>query len=479
MPAKFLANPARTKGSNRVLIILIVVLSVLLVGGGIAIYVRYQSPAAVVNETPNTNGINTNRANTNGNVNANANANTNTANANTNAVNSNTAGTPTIVKGSLTDPETNEVVSSATLTIPGGALPSSVTAVAMTSLSSSIGAYASSKEYQAIGGVFIISPTGTKLVKEATIELSYLDSDLLSLGFVVKETDLTIASWNGTEWSAKNSLVDTKTNTVTTELKEFFRDGLAIVVPKPETTNTNTAKNTNTSTGVIPSLDSDTDGLTNQEEILYGTNAGSPDTDLDSFQDGQEVLSLYNPNGSGKLSASSLVKLHENTTYRYSIFSPPSWTVGTLNADKLVTFTSITGEFVQVSVQENTTKLSAREWYLSLNPSVDQSKIRDIAVSTLTGIIGPDGLNVYLADSASIYQITYNIGIKTEANYLTTFTMMYTSFAAGVGGNTNANTNGNSNENANANTNMNTNSNTNAANTNSSGSAGNSNAYSS
>jgi hypothetical protein len=470
MPGKFFSRPGKTSGGNRVLQIVVIVLAIVLCAGGVLLYLRYTNER----DTTNTNQQNANvTTNANGNVNRNANGN---ANGNVNANTNTNTSAPEIVKNSLTDPTTNEKISSVTLTVPAGAVPANTAPIAITALSANVGAYAGSEKYQAVGAVYIITPALTKLSKDATIEISYADSELLKLGFVVEERDLVIASWSQTEWVPLNSLVDTKENLITTNIDQFFTDGIAVVAPKPAAgnananANTNATTNTNSSNGtIVPSLDSDADSLTNQEEILYGTNAGSADTDLDGYKDGQEVLALYNPNGTGRLVASSLVKTYENTTYRYSILTPPSWTVGTLNADKNVVFTATTGEFIQVSVQENANALSAREWYLALNPSVNQSEIRDIAVNGIAGILGPDGLNVFFADATSIYQVTYNIGIRTEANYLTTFTMMYTSFLTGIpvsGANTNTSANANANTNATpANSNTNTAQNTNGGGT--------------
>jgi hypothetical protein len=48
--------------------------------------------------------------------------------------------------------------------------------------------------------------------------------------------------------------------------------------------------------------DTDGDGLYDREEVkVYKTNPLNPDTDGDGFVDGQEVNSGYNPNGPGKL----------------------------------------------------------------------------------------------------------------------------------------------------------------------------------
>lgn len=49
-------------------------------------------------------------------------------------------------------------------------------------------------------------------------------------------------------------------------------------------------------------LDTDTDGLSDYEEIkIYKTNPLLPDTDGDTYLDGAEVKNGYNPNGAGKM----------------------------------------------------------------------------------------------------------------------------------------------------------------------------------
>lgn len=48
-------------------------------------------------------------------------------------------------------------------------------------------------------------------------------------------------------------------------------------------------------------LDVDRDGLTTAEERFYGTDPNSPDTDNDSYKDGDEVRAGYDPLGPGKL----------------------------------------------------------------------------------------------------------------------------------------------------------------------------------
>jgi hypothetical protein len=68
-------------------------------------------------------------------------------------------------------------------------------------------------------------------------------------------------------------------------------------------------------------LDSDSDGLTDVEEPLYGTDVRNPDADSDGFLDGNEVFHLYNPaaRSSVRLLDSGLVKLFLH------LLAGPSW----------------------------------------------------------------------------------------------------------------------------------------------------------
>ncbi len=49
------------------------------------------------------------------------------------------------------------------------------------------------------------------------------------------------------------------------------------------------------------SQDADEDGLTDEQEVEYGTDSANPDSDGDGYLDGSEVDAGYNPLGSGRL----------------------------------------------------------------------------------------------------------------------------------------------------------------------------------
>ena len=48
-------------------------------------------------------------------------------------------------------------------------------------------------------------------------------------------------------------------------------------------------------------LDTDNDGLSDIDEVIYGTDMNNPDSDGDGYLDGDEVENGYNPMGDGKL----------------------------------------------------------------------------------------------------------------------------------------------------------------------------------
>ncbi len=185
---------------------------------------------------------------------------------------------------------------------------------------------------------------------------------------------------------------------------------------------------------VLPlALDTDTDGLTDIEEGLYNTDYLKPDTDSDSYIDGLEILNLYNPAGVApqKIEETDLVKIYSNPTYNYTIFYPASWLARALGetTSEEVMFTSATGEFIQVIVEDNLSNLPPLDWYLAEAPGTNPSAVGPATTkSGLSGVKSPDGLTAYFSAGGKIYVLSYNVGIKTELNYKSTFEMMIKSF---------------------------------------------------
>jgi hypothetical protein len=196
--------------------------------------------------------------------------------------------------------------------------------------------------------------------------------------------------------------------------------------------NQNQNVNVNQSPPLKPTLglDSDGDQLTDIEENIFHTNPALADTDADTYTDAVEILNFYDPTiKGGRLMDSGLIEVYQNPTYNYSLLYPKSWVVRSLTADnKEVIFTSSTGEFVEVIIQDNPLTLSAYNWYINQNPGVDPSQISSLIIDGLPAIQTADGLITFLAVGTKVYTITYNIGTGSQMNFQTTYQLFLKSF---------------------------------------------------
>ena len=242
--------------------------------------------------------------------------------------------------------------------------------------------------------------------------------------------------------------------------------------PLNSNSNTNAANsNINATSPLTPSKDTDEDGLTDSEEAVYQTNVNMKDTDGDSYYDGAEVASGFDPakGGGAKLADSTSIKTYSNPGAGYSAPYPAGWAAGAAGeGGSDVMFTSTTGEFIQISVQENTARQPVLDWYLSQSPAIDQTKVNTAVINGKSAVLSPDNLNVYIGDGSRVIVATYNPGTKTQISFGKTFQYMYQhlTITTPTQTNANANANGNSNTNANANSANSNSANANSANVN-------------
>ncbi len=203
--------------------------------------------------------------------------------------------------------------------------------------------------------------------------------------------------------------------------------------------NTNTNQNINMNADIrqdiirpLPSApDIDGDGLTEAEEILYGTDLNNPDTDGDGYTDGLELLSGYDPtHPSRKLSESGLFSTYSHPLY--SIIYPKSWEVRERDSQKSeVLFVSATGEFIEVLIVENFNKTPLKDWYKIQYPHIDIRQAYEVAINNWVGLRHPDNQSYYIArssDEANIYLLIYNTGSRSNTNFATTFQVMAKNF---------------------------------------------------
>ncbi len=178
-------------------------------------------------------------------------------------------------------------------------------------------------------------------------------------------------------------------------------------------------------------LDTDSDGLTDGEEVLYGTNAQKPDTDSDRFLDGNELFHLYNPAAAapGKLSESGLVRsLTSPTGWVMSV--PASWTSATDEADanRLILQTG-KGERILLSVESNPSKQDLAPWVAARINQSAENLGEFTTKGGLRGVYSPDRMQAWLAWGDAVFHMTYDLQTQPFVNYRTTFEMMLNSLS--------------------------------------------------
>lgn len=177
-------------------------------------------------------------------------------------------------------------------------------------------------------------------------------------------------------------------------------------------------------------LDSDSDGITDLEEALFGTDAHNPDTDGDGFLDGNEVYNLYNPNGRApsRVIDSGKVKIADGSI-GWSLYAYTPWTVTLDAADgSKATIATGQGETFKLSVEDNPGKLSVIDWYLAKNPSVKAEQLLQYrSKKGYQGIISPDTLSTFIPWGNKIFVFTYDLDGQPFINYRTTYYMMLNS----------------------------------------------------
>jgi len=203
----------------------------------------------------------------------------------------------------------------------------------------------------------------------------------------------------------------------------------------------------NQPSSLVTSPDTDTDGITDAEENLLGSNPSAADSDGDGFSDLGELNNLYDPAGAGKLSDSRRFKTYSNKSFNYSVIEPVAWPVSTVGGDYTVIFTiqgetttgDIENQLIQIDVQPNIKKRSVVDWYKEqFNlPAVDPARLIEQKGKTgeinWLGIKSDDGRTIYLVDAKLNYLVTlnYNLGLSNKIEYPNIFNAMIKSFLFG------------------------------------------------
>lgn len=178
-----------------------------------------------------------------------------------------------------------------------------------------------------------------------------------------------------------------------------------------------------------PLLDSDGDGLYDEEEIILGTSKDNQDSDGDGYNDLQEILNSYNPAGVGRIEDNSNLVFYHNQAYSFNFLYPVAWLTNQLN-DNTFVLEAADSSYFQVSVMKNDNKSGIVSWYENMFKDESVSLDRLIVKSDFEAIKSADGLNFYITEESreNIYALSY-IPINSERRaYKNIFNLMLNSF---------------------------------------------------
>ncbi len=183
-------------------------------------------------------------------------------------------------------------------------------------------------------------------------------------------------------------------------------------------------------TAPVLSKDSDSDGLTDIEEKMYGTDFRNPDTDGDTFLDGNEVFHRYDPLGvaPSTLLDTGAVQVFADLALPFTLYYPATWKASAEPVKHTVTFTSSSVAAIVVTWSMKASDLTVEDWIVT---NVKDADLKTLQASyTKEGyytLRSADDLIAYVDLGATVYVLTYDLGTSKDISYTQTFAMMVNS----------------------------------------------------
>lgn len=166
--------------------------------------------------------------------------------------------------------------------------------------------------------------------------------------------------------------------------------------------------------------DTDSDGMTDAEEMLLNTNPELADTDGDNYPDLDELRKLYNPAGRGKVTDanSTIYKRYTDPTYRYYLYLPAVSTPTSFQ-DGSVLFKVGATDFIKISREEDAGNAVLADWYKENQQLAEIDPALFITKKGWSAIKSADGFIVYLqkVGAVGIYVVNYNHGLNNMIEY--------------------------------------------------------------
>jgi len=182
------------------------------------------------------------------------------------------------------------------------------------------------------------------------------------------------------------------------------------------------------------SIDTDSDGLTDVEEKLYGTDIHNSDTDGDTYLDGNEVFHVFDPLSiapSSLMDTDFLLRVEgEFEGDSYSLYHPKSWKakfsevdensqIFEISKDKKIIFTTHKKESEEDFLM----------WYNVKTEKVSEENFsKGETKNGYTIFWSENGLSAFVIFENVIYEFEYDNNDSSSIDYLQTFKMMINSF---------------------------------------------------
>lgn len=178
-----------------------------------------------------------------------------------------------------------------------------------------------------------------------------------------------------------------------------------------------------------PLLDTDGDGLNDEEESALGTDATLSDTNGNGYLDLVEINNNYNPVGTGRLVNNSSLDTYQNLAFNYSFLYPKAFSPSSLSDDSIIILTATDDSIIQISLQENTNQQSILGWYGDSFSEVTVTYDKLKSGDTWDGVWSEDGQNFYLTDKErnNIYIISYIPSVAGRLAYPNIFKLLINS----------------------------------------------------
>lgn len=177
-------------------------------------------------------------------------------------------------------------------------------------------------------------------------------------------------------------------------------------------------------------LDSDSDGLTDEEETgVFGTEATVPDTDGDSFIDGNEVFHLYDPRvpEPARLADGPSVRPYKSEPFGYTLLMPSAF-VFEERADGTLLMKAKNGETIEIAVLKNDLNIAAQEWFGAQYPDRINEVLRPYTMKTGTQAFqSEDRMTTYVPGEGVMLVVSYRLGEARTIEYRQTYAMILNS----------------------------------------------------